>query len=99
MTPDTKQIRTTCHIYPWPRGRGHHEKPHSSCTWGQDRVKNQSLWEAGFVVLTVLVPPWFPEKDVIGLFEYFVGWQRNETEYSEISMNCIWFLSYVGLFG
>lgn len=36
-----------------------------------NRVNSQRLWEAGFVELRGCGISWFPQKDVIGLFEEF----------------------------
>lgn len=46
----------------------------------ENRMNNQELWEAGFVVSRGWGDPWFPWKDVIGLFP--VGWQGTRIHFS-----------------
>lgn len=34
-----------------------------------NRVKQQGLWDTGFVVTRRWGAPWFPQEEVVGLFE------------------------------
>lgn len=43
----------------------------------RNRVNNQGLWKANYVVTRGCGASWFPQEDVIGLFEYFHRLARN----------------------
>ena len=75
-TPDPGQMRATALICLICQSPGKEDTAHHAL---RNRMNQQRLWAAGSIVTRGWGDPWFSWKDVIGLFELFVHWQRVET--------------------
>ena len=71
MKADTEQMKLIYvinHTYSNSQGRPQHATQGHTEVVLRNTVKEQGLWEAGFEVSGGWSDPWFPQKDVFGLF-------------------------------